>query len=87
MLRNSADDEFQRARQCAIYGIVGYASVPLAYISSRLVFSLHPESIGLTSTMNLTAIIMTAGLFLLYFYLLWFNMKIEKFSRIMRSGQ
>lgn len=87
MLRNSVDDESQRARQSAIYGIVGYVSVPLAYISSRLVYSLHPESIGLTSMMNYTAIVMTVGFFLLYFYLLWFNIKLEKFSRLLRSGQ
>ncbi len=87
MLMNSADDELRRARQCAIYGIVGYASVPLAYMSSRLVYSLHPESIGLTSLMKLTAIVMSAGFFLLYLYLLWFNIKLEKFSRILRSEQ
>lgn len=86
MLRNSEEEMERRARQCAIYGIVGYASVPLAYISSRLVYSLHPESIGLTSMMNRTAMVMIVGFFLLYWYLLWFNVKLEKFKRIMRSG-
>ncbi|VVB91197.1 Cytochrome c biogenesis protein CcsA [uncultured archaeon] len=85
ILRNSTDEPQRRARQCAVYGLVGYATVPLAYLSSRLVYSLHPESIGLTPHMQITAFIMVAGFVLLYSYLLWFNAKLEKISRSMTS--
>ncbi len=76
MLRSSIDEESRRAKLCAVYGIVGYVSVPLSYLSSRLVYSLHPEGIGLTSMMKMTAAVMTIGFLMLYFYLLWFNMKL-----------
>lgn len=82
MLRRSVEEESRRARLCAVYGIVGYVSVPLSYFSSRLVYSLHPEGIGLTPLMKTTAAVMTTGLFLLYFYLLSFNIKLGMLSRI-----
>jgi heme exporter protein C len=81
MLRSSVDEESRRARLCAVYGLVGYVSVPLSYFSSRLVYSLHPEGIGLTPLMKSTAAVMTVGLFMLYFYLLWFNVKLGMLSR------
>ena len=81
MLRNSVDEVERRARQCAVYGLVGYATVPLAYLSSRLLYSLHPESIGLTPQTQMTAFIMAAGFILLYLYLLWLNSKLEMISR------
>ncbi len=82
MLRRGVDDETRRARLCAVYAIVGYASVPLAYLSSRLVYSLHPESIGLTGVMQTTAVIMVAGFLLLYFYLLWFHTRLTRLFRL-----
>ncbi len=85
ILRNSADEVERRARQCAVYGLAGYVTVPLAYLSSRLVYSLHPESIGLTPLMQMTGFIMVAGFVLLYLYLLWFNAKLEMISRRMTS--
>ncbi len=83
MLRRSVDEESRRARLSAVYGIIGYVSVPLAYLSSRLVYSLHPESIGLTPEMQLTALVMVAGFVLLYFYLLWFNVRLERLYRLL----
>ena len=76
MLRSSIDEESRKAKLCAVYGIVGYICVPLSYLSSRLVYSLHPEGILLTSMMKMTAAVMTIGFLMLYFYLLWFNMKL-----------
>lgn len=83
MLRNSVDEAQRRARLCAVYGLVGYASVPLAYLSSRLAYSLHPTSINLTTRMLIAAFAMATGFILLYFYLLWFNAKLEMISRRM----
>lgn len=80
MLRRDID-EVRRARLCAVYAIAGYASVPLAYLSSRLVYSLHPESIGLTGEMQMTAVIMVAGFLLLYFYLLWLHTRLARLFR------
>ncbi|NJD76650.1 MAG: cytochrome C assembly protein [Candidatus Methanoperedens sp.] len=82
MLRRSVDDETRKARLCAVYAIVGYVSVPLAYLSSRLAYSLHPESIGLTEIMKMTAVIMVAGFFLLYLYLLWFQTRLARLLRL-----
>lgn len=76
MLRRSVDAD-DRARLCAVYSILGYVSVPLAYLSSRLVYSLHPASISLTDDMRLAALVMLTGFFLLYACLMRFNMKLE----------
>lgn len=81
MLRRSIDEESRRARLCAVYGIVGYVSVPISYFSSRLAYSLHPEGISLTPLMKETAVLMITGFFMLYFYLLWFNVKLGMLSR------
>lgn len=85
MLRSSIDEESRKAKLCAVYGIVGYVSVPLSYLSSRLVYSLHPEGIGLTPTMKTTAAVMTIGFFMLYFFLLWFNVKLGMLSQGVES--
>lgn len=46
MLRNAIDDPERRARLAAIYGIVGFLSVPLSFISVRIWRTIHPAVIG-----------------------------------------
>jgi heme exporter protein C len=49
MLRNAIDDPARRARLSSIYGIVGFLSVPLSFISVRIWRTIHPAVIGTAS--------------------------------------
>ncbi|MER2599147.1 MAG: cytochrome c biogenesis protein CcsA [Caldilineales bacterium] len=46
MLRNALDEPERRARLSSIYGIVGFLSVPLSFISVRIWRTIHPAVIG-----------------------------------------
>lgn len=46
MLRNAIDEPERRARLASIYGIVGFLSVPLSFISVRIWRTIHPAVIG-----------------------------------------
>ena len=71
-LRASLDNEESRAALSAVLGIFGYIGVPLTYVSTKIWFSLHPQSgsIGLDSNMWVILRMMAAGIILLYFLLL-----------------
>lgn len=45
-LRGAIEDPGRRARFSAVYGIVGFISVPLTFLSIRLWQSIHPAVIG-----------------------------------------
>jgi len=45
-LRGAIDDPQRRARFSAVYGVVGFVSVPLTFLSIRLWQSIHPAVIG-----------------------------------------
>lgn len=46
VLRANLTDSKQRARLAAIYGIVGFTTVPLTFLSIRIFRSIHPVVIG-----------------------------------------
>ncbi|TFG47562.1 MAG: cytochrome C assembly protein, partial [Anaerolineales bacterium] len=46
LLRSGVDDPERRARFSAIYAIFGFLSVPLTFISIRLLRTIHPVVIG-----------------------------------------
>jgi heme exporter protein C len=46
LLRSGVDDPDRRARFSAIYAIFGFVSVPLTFISIRLLRTIHPVVIG-----------------------------------------
>jgi heme exporter protein C len=46
LLRSGVDDPERRARFSAVYAIFGFASVPLTFISIRLLRTIHPVVIG-----------------------------------------
>ncbi|WP_209677945.1 cytochrome c biogenesis protein [Methanohalophilus levihalophilus] len=46
LLRNSIDDMASRARLSSVFGIAGFASVPLSFFSIRLWRSAHPLMFG-----------------------------------------
>jgi heme exporter protein C len=46
MLRSGIDDPSRRARFAAVYGIVGALTIPLNFLVSRVLNSVHPAVIG-----------------------------------------
>lgn len=46
MLRSGIEDPDRRARFGAVYAIVGFASVPLTFLSARLFRTIHPVVVG-----------------------------------------
>jgi heme exporter protein C len=46
MLRQGIDDPHQRARFGAVYGIAGFISVPITFLSIRLLRTIHPLVLG-----------------------------------------
>lgn len=56
LLRRGVDDPQKRAQFCAIYAIIGFATVPLTFFSSRLLRTIHPVLFGSGAAidMNLT---------------------------------
>lgn len=78
-LRSAIDEDESRATVSAILGVFGYSTIPLTYISTRIWFSLHPESggIGLTGDMWLVLLGMVVALTILYSYLLWWDVKFK----------
>jgi len=75
MLRAFVQDEEQKARFAAVYGIVAFASVPLTFLSIRWWQRLHPVvfergGAGLTRPMLLTFLFCLLTFTILYFTLL-----------------
>jgi heme exporter protein C len=54
MLRAAVDDPQRRARYSAVYGIIGFVSVPITYFSTRWFQTIHPD-LGQTPGFGLTA--------------------------------
>ena len=88
MLRNAIDDPERRARLSAIYGIVGFLSVPLSFISVRIWRTIHPAVIGTGSQtaqggFDMSGDMVTVLLFsiftfsLLYVVLLHYRLRLE----------
>lgn len=88
MLRNALDDPERRARLAAIYGIVGFLSVPLSFISVRIWRTIHPAVIGTGSETsqggfdmggNMVVVLLYAiAVFsLLYLVLLHYRLRLE----------
>lgn len=46
MLRQGIEDPDRRARFAAVYGIVGFISVPLTFLSIRIFRTIHPVVVG-----------------------------------------
>ncbi len=80
-LRTSISDPGVRARAAAAWSTLAYLSVPMAYLSTRLVpVSLHPQSfsIGLEPPMWGVAGLMVAGLGLLSLWAIRFDVAIQE---------
>jgi len=88
MLRNAIDDPERRARLSSIYGIVGFLSVPLSFISVRIWRTIHPAVIGtgsetsqggfdMSGSMVMVLLFSIFAFTLLYFVLLHYRLRLE----------
>jgi heme exporter protein C len=88
MLRQGTEDPERRARNGAVYAIVGFLSVPLTFLSIRIWRTIHPVVIGsgdptAEGTFDMTPRMLQAFLFSLltftfvYATLLWHRIRLE----------
>ncbi len=85
MLRNAIDEEARRARFAAVYGIVGFVSVPITFMAIRWWRTIHPvilDSGGfhLAAPMLSTLMFCIGTFTLLYFTLLAHRMRLEQLA-------
>lgn len=71
MLRQGIDDPERRARFGAVYALVSFLSVPLTFISIRLLRTIHPVVIGGASAAADGGFSMTAPMRLTFFFSLF----------------
>lgn len=85
MLRNAIDEEARRARFAAVYGIVGFVSVPITFMAIRWWRTIHPvildsQGFSLATPMLLTMLFCIGTFTLLYFTLLVHRVYIEQLA-------
>jgi heme exporter protein C len=71
MLRQSVEDPERRARFAAVYGIVGFVSVPITFFSIRWWRTIHPVVIGSGSPTAEGGFDMTAPMRVVFFFSLF----------------
>ncbi len=86
VLRSAIENEEQKAKVSAAYGIFGYVTIPLTYLSTKLWFSLHPTAskFGLSPAMKPVLVIMIISMIALYAYMLRIEVKLEKLERYIK---
>ncbi len=87
LLRRSLEDPGTQARFAAVYAILGFLSVPVTFLSIRMLRTIHPvlfgpgssnsASFGITTTMLHTLLISLAAFSLLYAALLWHRVRLQ----------
>jgi heme exporter protein C len=83
MLRGAVDDPQRRARFSAVYGIIGFVSVPITYFSTRWFQTIHPDlgqtpGFGLTPNMRPPMFIALIAFTLVYLVLLIIRTRVER---------
>ncbi len=89
MLRQGIEDPDRRARFGAVYGIVGFISVPLTFLSIRIFRTIHPIVVGGSDPTALGAFNMTADMRVAFFFslftftliyitLLWHRLRLQQ---------
>ena len=71
MLRQGVEDPDRRARFAAVYGIVGFISVPITFFSIRWWRTIHPVVIGSSSPTAEGGFDMTSPMRLVFFFSLF----------------
>ncbi len=89
MLRNAIDEEARRARFAAVYGIVGFVSVPITFMAIRWWRTIHPvifesQGFNLTAPMLTTLLFCIGAFTLLYFTLLVHRVRLEQLADMVR---
>jgi heme exporter protein C len=91
MLRQGIDDPDRRARFGSVYGIIGFLSVPLTFLSIRVFRTIHPVVVGsgdanATGAFDMTPRMLQAFLFslltftFLYATLLWHRLRLGRLA-------
>ena len=83
MLRGAIDDPQRRARFSAVYGIIGFVSVPLTYFSTKWFNTIHPDlgqtpGFGLTPGMRPPMFIALTAFTLVYIVLMLVRTRVER---------
>ncbi len=83
MLRGALDDPQRRARFSAVYGIIGFVSVPITYFSTRWFNTIHPDlsqssDFGLTPGMRAPMFIALGAFTLVYILLMLIRARVER---------
>jgi heme exporter protein C len=83
MLRSAIDDPQRRARFAAVYGIIGFVSVPLTYFSTKWFNTIHPDlgqtpGFGLTPGMRPPMFIALGAFTLVYIVLMIIRTRVER---------
>ncbi len=83
MLRGALDDPQRRARFSAVYGIIGFASVPITFFSTKWFNTIHPDLFDgkslspLTANMKPAMFVSLLAFTLIYILLLRARAKVE----------
>ena len=91
MLRQGIEDPDRRARFGAVYGIIGFLSVPVTFLSIRLFRTIHPVVIGsgdptAEGSFDMSPKMLQAFLFSLFTFtfvyatLLWHRIRLQRLS-------
>jgi heme exporter protein C len=91
MLRQGIEDPDRRAKLGAVYGIVGFISVPMTFLSIRLLRTIHPVVIGSGDPTAEGAFDMTPGMLqaflfslltftFVYASLLWHRLRLQSLA-------
>ena len=83
MLRSALDDPQRRARFSAVYGIIGFVSVPITYFSTRWFNTIHPDlaqsqNFGLTAAMRPPMFLGLIAFTLVYVVLMIIRTRVER---------
>ena len=65
ILRSSVEGRQRRAMVAAVYGIIAFLDVPLVYLSTKFLTDIHPSSIHLEKSMQLTLLAFAAPVLLM----------------------
>jgi heme exporter protein C len=82
MLRSALDEPARRARFAAVYGVVGFVSVPITFFAIRWWRTIHPvlfdaSNMGLSANMRFPFFFSLAAFTLLYFVILIRRVRLE----------
>ena len=85
MLRSALDDPARRARFAAVYGVIGFISVPITFMAIRWWRTIHPvlfdaSNMGLSPNMRFPFFFSLGAFTLLYFAILIHRVCVERLA-------